>query len=187
VGDSIPTRRLVVLLLVLLGGSFPLQAQDVTTVIGKPRPGARGFGGAGAAPVSPTTVLQFVMEPRDSGGSQLAYAIAIRGAPDWYRQRTVWGPGDSIPGFVTHDWQVGGLRYTIAYNAAQLLLRAFGTEVDLRKGNLVFVVLGPEGTDGKVESTRLVRFTMFEPGGFGPRFVQAVAELRRFAGLEGQP
>lgn len=173
--------------MVLLGGSALLPAQDVTTVIGQPRPGARGFGGAGAAPVSPTTVLQFLMEPRDSGGSRLAYAIAIRGAPDWYRQRTVWGPGDSIPGFITHDWQVGGLRYTIAYNSAQRLLRAFGTEVDLRRGNLVFVVLGPEGAEGKVQSTRLVSFTLYRPGGFGPRFVQAVAELRRFAGLEGQP
>jgi hypothetical protein len=173
--------------MVLLGGALPLQAQDVTTVIGQPRPGTRGFGGAGAAPVSSTTVLQFVMEPRDSGGSQLAYAIAIRGAPDWYRQRTVWGPGDSIPGFVTHDWQVGGLRYTIAYNAAQRLLRAFGSEVDLRERNLLFVVLGPEGTGGTVQSTQLVSFTMYQPGGFGPRFVAAVAELRRFAGLEGQP
>src|SRR6185436_3961560 len=101
---------------ILTGVAVPLESQDLRIVIGKPpAKAASNFGGSGATPISPTTVIQFLMEPRDSGGSQLACVIALRGASHWYRQRTRWGRGDSFPGFDTQNWQVGEIHYGIAY------------------------------------------------------------------------
>jgi hypothetical protein len=174
---------------VLESSPLPLFAQDLTIIIGKPAKGEpASFGGSGATPISPTTVIQFVMEPRDSGGSQLAYVIAIRGAPDWYRQRTQWGPGDSLSGFDTQKWQVGEVRYSIAYSKQERRLQTFNADIDLTWANVVYVTLGPKGSeDATVVANQRVTFVLLEPGGFAQHFVPAVAELRLFAGLNAEP
>jgi hypothetical protein len=64
-------------------------------------------------------------------------------------------------------------------------LRTFGKEIDLARGNLVLVTLGPQGTaDATVTADRRVTFVMFEPGGFVGHFVPRVPELAAFAGLQ---
>jgi len=161
-------------------------AQDLTIIIGKPpADGARGFGGSGATPISPTTVIQFLLEPRDSGGAQLAYAVAIRGEPGWYNQHTTWNSSDSVPGFETTNWNVGAIHYALAYRQKDCRLRTFGKEIDLAHGNLVLVTLGALGAaDATVAADRHVTFVMFEPGGFVGHFLPRVPELASFAGLQ---
>ena len=175
------------LVVALMSGvlSHPGSAQDLTIIIGKPpKSGARGFGGAGATPISPTTVIQFLLEPRDSGGAQLAYAIAIRGEPGWYNQHTTWNSSDSVPGFETTNWNVGPVRYAVSYRQRDRRLRTFGKEIDLAHGNLVLVTLGSQGGDATVNADRHVTFVMFEPGGFVANFLPRVPDLASFAGLE---
>jgi hypothetical protein len=161
-------------------------AQDLTIIIGKPpADGARGFGGSGATPISPTTVIQFLLEPRDSGGAQLAYALAIRGQPGWYNQHTTWKLTDSVPGYETTNWDVGTVHYAVAYSQKDHRLRAFGKEIDLGRGNLVLVTLGTQGAaDATVAAERHVRFVMFDPGGFVAAFLPRVPDLAAFAGLQ---
>ena len=166
----------------------PAAAQDLTIIIGTPpKEGAAGFGGSGATPISPTTVIQFLLEPRDSGGAQLAYVVAIRGAPGWYNQHTTWNATDSIPGFDATNWEVGTVHYVVAYNAHTRRLRTFGQEVDLAKANVVLVTLGAQGAgDATVSADRHVTFVMFEPGGFAGHFIPRVPELAVFAGLSSK-
>lgn len=161
-------------------------SQDLTIIIGKPpKEGARAFGGSGATPISPTTVLQFLLEPRDSGGAQLAYAIAIRGDPDWYNQHTTWDASDSVPGFETTNWNVGPVQYAVSYRQKDQRLRTFGKEIDLAHGNLVLVTLGSHGAaDATVTADRHVTFVMFEPGGFVGHFLPQIPELASFAGVQ---
>jgi len=160
-------------------------AQDLTIIIGKPpAEGAKGFGGSGATPISPTTVMQFLLEPRDSGGAQLGYVLAIRGEPGWYNQHTTWNSTDSVPGFETTNWDVGPVHYAVAYSKAANRLRTFGKEINLAHGNLVLVTLGAHGaSDATVTADRHVTFVMFEPGGFAGLFLPRVPELASFAGL----
>jgi hypothetical protein len=176
-----------ILTVALLSGLVPISAsaQELTIVIGKPpADGARGFGGPGATPISPTTVLQWLLEPRDSGGAQLAYAIAIRGEPGWYNQRTTWTASDSVPRFETTNWNVGPVRYAVSYNQKDHRLRTFGNEVNLAHGNLVLVTLGSQGVvNATVRADRHITFVMFEPGGFAGYFLDRVPELAAFAGL----
>lgn len=160
-------------------------AQDLTIIIGKPSGDARGFGGSGASPISPTTVIQFLLEPRDSGGGQLAYALAIRGEPGWYNQRTTWNASDSVPGFETTNWDVGAVHYAVAYSRTEQQLRTFGNAIDLAHANLVLVTLGSHGAaDAVVSADRHISFVMFEPGGFVGHFLPRVPELAAFAGLK---
>jgi len=180
-----PSRTIVIVALLSGLGPILASAQDLTIIIGKPpADGTQGFGGSGATPISPTTVIQFLLEPRDSGGAQLAYAIAIRGEPGWYNQRTTWNATDSVPGFETTNWNVGPVRYAVSYNRKDHRLRTFGKEVDLAHGNLVLVTLGSQGVaDATVDADRHISFVMFEPGGFVGNFVPRVPELASFAGL----
>jgi len=165
------------------GRSF---AQDLTVIIGKPpADGSRGFGGSGATPISNTTVIQFLLEPRDSGGAKLAYALVIRGAPGWYNQRTKWAATDSVPGFEATNWDVGTRHYVVAYNKGRQVLRTFGREIDVSRANLVLVTLGSQGaSDATVVADRHISFVMWEPGGFVGHFVSHVPELASFAGLQ---
>ena len=162
------------------------RAQDLTIIIGTPPAGgARGFGGSGATPISPTTVIQFLLEPRDSGGAQLAYAIAIKGEAGWYNERTTWNASDSVPGYETTNWNVGPVRYAVSYSQRERHLRTFGKEIDLAHGNLVLVTLGSQGAaDATVSADRHVTFVMFEPGGFLGHFLPKLPELASFAGLQ---
>ena len=164
----------------------PGAAQDITIVIGKPAAeGTPGFGGAGATPISSTTVIQYVLEPRDSGGAELAYVIAIRGEAGWYNQRTTWNASDSVPGFETTNWNVGPVHYAVSYSREDRRLRTFGKDIDLTRGNLVLVTLGTHGAaDAVVTADRRVSFVMFEQGGFAGHLVPRVPELIAFAGLQ---
>lgn len=170
----------------VLVGAFPTAAQQPTIVIGSaPDSGPAPFGGSGAAPISRTTVLQFLLEPRDSGGGRLAYAIAIRGASEWYQQRTTWDATDSIPGFQAVNWNVGQVRYVVAYDAKGHRLRTFGKEIDLTRANLVLVTLGSAGAaDATVSAERRIAFVMLTPGGFVQAFLANVPEVRSFAGIQ---
>jgi hypothetical protein len=126
-----------------------------------------------------------MLEPWDSGGARLAYVVAIRGEAGWYNQRTTWAKTDSVPGFETTNWNVGTVRYAVAYDRAGQRLRTFGKEVDLSKANLVLVTLGRQGaSDATVSAERHIEFVMFEPGGFAGHFVPRVPELLSFGGLE---
>ena len=178
-------RNLRILALAALCIATPAPAQDLTIIIGKPpKGGAAGFGGSGATPISPTTVIQFLLEPHDSGGAQLAYVVAIRGAPGWYNQHTTWKATDSIPGFDATNWEVGPVHYVVAYSHKEHRLRTFGEEIDLSKANLILVTLGSQGATGaSVSADRHITFVMFEPGGFAAQFVPQVPELASFAGL----
>ena len=166
--------------------AFTVTAQETTIVIGKPpKDGPTSFGGAGATPISGTAVIQFLLEPRDSGGAPLAYAVVIRGAPDWYRQHTTWASTDTIPGFQAVNWNVGTVHYVVAYDSTRHLLRTFGKEVDLTQANLVLVALGSAGaTDATVSAERRISFVMLEPGGFVQAFLPYVPEVRSFAGVQ---
>jgi hypothetical protein len=181
----VPLRTIPAVALLAISVPTIGDAQDLTIIIGKPpAEGVRSFGGSGATPISPTTVIQFLLEPRDSGGAQLAYAIVIRGALGWYNQRTTWDASDSVPGFETTNWKVGPIHYAVAYSQKDQRLRTFGTEIDLTHGNLVFVTLGSHGApDATVAADRHVTFVMFEPGGFVGHFLPRVPELASFAGL----
>lgn len=170
----------------LLGAAASLQAQDLTVVGGdEPAAGAARFGGKGAMPISPTTVLHFNLEPGDSGGAVLAYVVAIRGAPGWYQQPTQWGAGPAEPGFDVEAWSVGSVRYTIAYSPAQRRLRTFGRAVDLHTSPVVFVTLDASGAESATVAVGpALHFVMAKPGGFGARFLEAAPAVRQFAGLE---
>ena len=180
-------QRTAFVIALLTGLLAPVgSAQDLTIIVGKPpKNGAAGFGGSGATPISPTTIIQFLLEPRDSGGARLAYAIAIRGEPGWYNQRTTWAASDSVPGFETTNWNVGTVRYAVSYNRKDKRLRTFGQEINLTQGNLLLVTIGSQGaTNATVNAERHVTFVMFEPGGFVGHFLPRVPELAEFAGLD---
>jgi hypothetical protein len=166
--------------------AFTGAAQRTTIIIGKPpTDGPASFGGSGASPISSTAVIQFLLEPRDSGGAQLAYAIVIRGTPDWYRQHTAWASTDSIPGFQAVSWSVGAVHYVVAYDSTRHLLRTFGKEIDLTRANLVLVALGSAGaTDATVSAEHRISFVMLQPGGFVEAFLPYVPEVRSFAGIQ---
>lgn len=161
-------------------------AQEASIVVGeKPTTGPAPFGGKGATPISPTTVIQFNLEPRDSGGAKLAYVVVIRGPADWYRARTHWGPGDSLPGFAVEKWTVGAVRYSIAYSRDQHELRTFGGIFDLRASPIVLVNLGqPVDGAGTATAGPPLDFVLDEPGGFAALFLDAAPAVRAFAGLE---
>jgi len=177
--------RIPILAVIAMCIAMPVAGQDLTIIVGQPpKEGAAGFGGSGATPISPTTVIQFLLEPRDSGGAQLTYVLAIRGVAGWYNQHTTWNATDSIPGFDATNWDVGTIHYVVAYDRKGGRLRTFGQEVDLSKANLVLVTLGDQGASGaSVNPARHINFVMFVPGGFAAAFVPRVPELASFAGL----
>lgn len=166
---------------------FGVQArsQEMTVIVGKPpRSGPGSFSGAGATPISETTVLQFYMEARDSGGARLAYAVAIRGAPEWYQRHTTWDTVDSMPGYDATLWKVGDLQYIVAYSAPEQRLRTFGTEFDLRAGNIILVALDSSNPANKPVVTQTqVDLIMLEPGGATPALLRAGPDIAAFAGL----
>lgn len=177
-------RALVLALACVATFSVRARSQETTIVVGKPaQGGSRSFSGAGATPISETTVLQFYMEARDSGGARLAYAVAIRGAPEWYQRHTTWDTVDSVPGYDATLWKVGDLQYIIAYSAAEHRLRTFGTEFDLRSGNVVLVALDPSNpADKSVTTQSHVDLVMLEPGAAAPALLMAGPDIAAFAG-----
>jgi hypothetical protein len=171
--------------LILLGMFTDANGQETTVIVGKPpKDGPRSFSGAGATPISGTTVLQFYMEARDSGGARLAYALAIRGSPGWYQRRTTWNAVDTIPGYNATLWSVGDLTYLIAYSPADHRLRTFGREFDLQAGNVILVALDPSGpSQAPVMTQTNVPLVMLEPGGAAAALLRAGPDVAAFAGL----
>jgi hypothetical protein len=118
----------------------PLVAQAVTVDVGA-RTGS--FDYRGAAPISPTSVIQLYFAKADSG-ARLGYAVVIRGPRWWYNAKTSMSalPAERIPaGGIAEQWQVGERRYEVVFDPQRSTLALFDTVVDLRESPVVLVTL----------------------------------------------
>lgn len=92
------------------------------------------FTGPGARPVSRSSVSNWYIT-----NGQLAYAVFIRGAPDWYDRRTSWDNRTDSLGRFVQEFDVGGFRYDLVFDATTGQLFVSGAGADARRQNVVFV------------------------------------------------